>query len=112
MSINYSNYEFTDPISANNWYPLPQAGIYAVQIYSVYVKPRIYRVIYFGQTHDFAERGIIDSHHKLDCFLRNAGTIDGIYISTYAMPNSTEYQRKTIESQLIREWKPECNDQI
>jgi hypothetical protein len=66
--------------------------------------------IYFGQTGNFAERGFIKSHEKYKDWIREVAEEENIFIAIYPMLGSTEEERKTIETELIDQYQPACND--
>jgi len=61
-----------------------------------------YSVLYIGQTGDLSER--FDNHHKQTCFDRNGKT----HIIVY--PEPTESSRLNIETDLVHNYNPICND--
>ncbi len=61
-----------------------------------------YSVIYIGQTSDLSKR--FENHHKQACFDRNGKSHIALY------PVSGESRRFDIETDLLRSYKPVCND--
>jgi len=61
-----------------------------------------FRLLYIGQTSDISER--FYNHHKQACFDQNGKTHIGIY------PESSESNRFAIETDLVRNYNPICND--
>lgn len=61
-------------------------------------------VLYVGQTGDLSER--FDNHHQKPCFDRNGKTHIAVLIE------GTENRRLQIEQDLIRNYRPNCNDTI
>ena len=61
-----------------------------------------FTILYIGQTNDLSER--FDNHHKQACFDRNNKT----HIAIHA--ESSEPRRFTIETDLVRNYSPTCND--
>ncbi|MFC1532258.1 GIY-YIG nuclease family protein [Thermodesulfobacteriota bacterium] len=59
-------------------------------------------VLYIGQTGDLSER--FDHHHKKSCFDRNRKTHIAVLVE------SAELNRRNIESDLIRNYIPYCNN--
>lgn len=108
MSINFSSYAFSEPILLINWEPPYKAGIYAILKYASSCKPKPYRSLYFGQSSNMSERGF-SNHHARDCWIRNAGGENQLYIATYLMPNSTDQERIKVEAKLIADYQPVCN---
>lgn len=61
-----------------------------------------YSIIYIGQTGDLSER--FDDHHKSSCFSKyNANSI-------CIFPEENEQRRLDIESDLLDNYSPPCND--
>ena len=110
MPIRFYDIDFSEPELLSNWNPTNQAGIYAIMIPNQFGRPMPFTPIYFGESENMSERGFL-FHHKRSCWLRQASNNENnLFISTYLMPNSTEEQRKNIESRLIAKYKPHCND--
>jgi hypothetical protein len=61
-----------------------------------------HQFIYIGQTEDYSTR--FDDHHKAGCFARNGATC----ICT--LLEDDEDIRFAIETDLIRQFAPPCND--
>ncbi|MEW8508333.1 MAG: hypothetical protein AB2598_16685 [Candidatus Thiodiazotropha sp.] len=61
-----------------------------------------FSILYIGQTGDLSER--FDNHHKRPCFDRNGKTHIGIHLE------SAESRRFDIETDLVRNYSPVCND--
>ncbi|GMR16307.1 MAG: hypothetical protein BMS9Abin31_0631 [Gammaproteobacteria bacterium] len=61
-----------------------------------------YSVIYIGQTSDLSKR--FENHHQQECFDRNGKSHIAVY------PVSGESRRFDIETDLLRSYKPVCND--
>ena len=61
-----------------------------------------FSVLYIGQTGDLSER--FDNHHKRPCFDRHSKTHIGIH------PVSSKSHRFDIETDLVRNYSPVCND--
>ncbi len=59
--------------------------------------------IYFGQTGDLSAR--FEDHHRQLCFARNGANCIGIHL------DGDETSRRAKETDLIRRWKPTCNQQ-
>jgi predicted GIY-YIG superfamily endonuclease len=74
---------------------------------AVYVMSRInennrYQIIYVGQTGDLSDRPL--NHHKTDCFDKHRA--DKLLIRS----ESSEDKRFKIETDLVRNYNPQCND--
>jgi len=110
MNIVYGNYQFDGPHPIKSFRPLYRAGIYAIMLFDSRITPMPYNILYFGESGNLSERDFNTSHHKYNCWLRYAGSIENLYIGVHLMPNSTEQQRCTLESELINMYSPVCND--
>jgi hypothetical protein len=109
MSINYDNVQFSEPIRLNDWEPPFRAGLYAILFPDQTITPKPFAVVYFGESGNMSERGFA-SHHKRACWISRSGNVNNLWIATYLMPNSTEEERRIIESRLISKYRPPCND--
>ena len=109
MSINYEGYLFTDPIWTGIWAPPRVAGLYAILVPDQSIVPLHYRVIYFGETGDFSERGFIINHNKYACWIKESGSEHYLYISIFPQAVLTPEQRKAAEAVLIAKYRPACN---
>ena len=72
-------------------------------IFAKETEPRRFWPIYIGQTENLAES--FEDHHKKECVKNNGAT----HIHAHKSTNN-EAIRKAEESDLIRKWKPLCND--
>ncbi len=106
MPITWGGTTFTTPIRITTWEAPYGAAVYAISIRTDSSFPPIY----FGESGNLDERGFIRNHHSYQCWLREAGSEQDIYISVYSMPNSTEEERRRIEQRLIDQYHPVCND--
>ncbi len=107
MAIKWSSYEFTTPELLNSWTPSSGGGIYAITFRPDYKNnPNTYRCVYFGRTNDFEDRGIGDSHHAFECWVKNAGE-NRLYISIHKESDDDERIRK--EGKLIDDNPTACN---
>ena len=111
MSIKWGEVDFDGPYAITKWDPPYRAGVYAIMIQQdPKNEPNTYTIIYFGVSGNMNERGFYKAHHKYDCWSKKAGSDDNIFIGVYLMSNSTPEQRKDVESKLISQYKPSCND--
>jgi len=111
MSIKWGDIEFEGPYPITDWKPPYRAAVYAIMMKpDPKSKPRIYRILYFGESSNLSERGFYRSHHKYDCWVRKSGSENNLYIGIYRMPNSTADQRQKVEARLIEQYHPVCND--
>lgn len=111
MSIKWGNVAFDGPYPITDWDPPYRAAVYAIMMKPDPAnRPKTYRILYFGESENLSERGFYRSHHKYDCWLEEAGSDSNLYIGIHLMPNSTKEERTAVESALIDEYQPTCND--
>jgi len=111
MSITWGNVEFDGPFAITNWDPPYRAAVYAIMMKpNSKNKPHTYRILYFGESSNLSERGFYRSHHKYNCWIREASSESNLYIGIDLMPDSTAEEREKIESTLITQYNPVCND--
>ncbi|MBX9962855.1 MAG: hypothetical protein K2Y35_07370 [Burkholderiales bacterium] len=110
MTIKFSDVVFEEPVLAWLWTPPRIGGLYAILVPDSRCSPRPFRPIYFGETEDFAGRGFLEGHHKYHSWVRQAGSGFGLYVAIFRWPEATKAQRTGVESMLIRNYRPECNE--
>jgi len=106
--IFFNNLRFSEPILFRWASPLAWSGLYAVLVFDPACSPRPYRVIYFGQGGDLSSR-VTTAHEKYSAWYAAAGGHANLYVAFHWLPTSTESQRVSAESALVREYKPQCN---
>jgi len=109
MSVNINNYEFSNPVKMDDFEYAEKKGIYII-LYEKY-KENL-NMAYIGQSDNLAERGLPWNHTKIDKFKELAGKKNNLYISFHNMPHSTPNTRQEIERELIKEYKPPCNEYL
>jgi len=110
LNMIFDKYEFSEPFKITKWEPSESRGLYVILVPDLDVEGLPLRPIYFGQSENFAERGFLKSHHKHEDWIKEAREIDNLFIAIYPMPESTEEERQAIESKLINQYHPVCND--
>ena len=111
VSIEWGDVSFEGPYPIIDWEPPYSDAVYAMMIKpDPKNKPDTYRILYFGESSNLSERGFYRSHHKYDCWLQHAGSESNLYIGIHRMPNSTVEERRKVESKLIEQYHPACND--
>lgn len=111
MTIKWGEISFEGPYPATSWIPPRKAAVYAIMIKpDPKNKPQTYRILYFGESGNLSERGFWKSHHKYECFIKEAGSESNLYIGFHAMPGSTEDQRREIEKKLNDQYNSNCKD--
>lgn len=102
VKLDIGGYKFIDPEKFADWTPPNKAGVYAILANNT--------KIYIGQSGNLSDRGFFRNHHRYNCWIRQTGgSEDKLYISVHLMPDSTESDRKKIESELINKLDPICN---
>jgi hypothetical protein len=109
LTIQWGNITFDGPYRITTWDPPYRAAVYAI-MYKQDPNSNTYYIIYFGESSNLSDRGFYRSHHKFQCWLRAAGSESNIYIGIYQMPNSSPEERRRVESALINQYNPRCND--
>lgn len=106
-----SNVRFSEPTSFR-FAILPRlSGLYAILVYDITWRPRLYRPIYFGQAEDGFER-VTSSHEKFADWCKAANGAQNLFVSYCSMIGSTEDTRVAVESGLIAHYSPVCNKQF
>jgi len=107
VSITVANVKFTGLIPIDDWEPTEDAGLYIIMTQRDPTnKPDYYSTLYVGQSGDFSDRGFVDNHHKYDCWKEHANSDSGIHIGIHKMPGSTNEERESLESKIIKERNP------
>src|ERR1700730_6264293 len=102
--IHFQGRRFSEPTPLGFVTVPKQPGVYAILVSDNNWKPRPYRVLYFGKAVDLSAR-VCSSHEKHGEWGRCAagGTL---YVAWHAIPGSTEFQRATLEENLIKHFSP------
>lgn len=108
MNITFDNHEFSKPTRIAKWEPPKVAGLYVILKHDLSSGPMPLMPIYFGQTRNFAEQGLLKSHEICN-WTKEAESEDGVFIAIYIMLGSIEEERKTMEAELIAKYRPVCN---
>lgn len=105
--IRFLDSYFSEPTALGAaWLPM-LPGLYAILVLDLSRTPRPYRPIYFGKAEDLAAR-VVRSHEKCDEWRRAAGT-GTLYVAYDSMPNTSNWERASVEERLIKYYAPECN---
>lgn len=109
MTITWGNTRFSEPELLSTWDPPLRAAVYAIMMRpDPQGNPTSYRILYFGESGNLSERGFA-SHHKLQCWKDHTDSEANLYVGVHPMPESTEEQRRKIESDLVSQYNPVCN---
>ena len=108
MNIILDYHEFSKPTRIADWEPPKAAGLYVILKVDLSRSPMPFKSIYFGQTSNFAERGLLKSH-EIYKWVKEAESEEGVFIAIYIMRGSIEEERKAMEAELIAKYQPVCN---
>lgn len=107
MTISIGKYNFEGSYQFKLFNPKNVQGIYAILIPGS--TPGKYLLIYIGQSSDFSNRGIDNTHHAYSCWIKQAKTEQNLFVAFLNLTGYSEQQRKNIEEELIAEFQPTCN---
>ena len=111
MTITWGDTIFEGPFPATSWDPPRKAAVYAIMMKpDPKNKPDTFRILYFGESGNLNDRGFWKSHHKYDCFIKEASSESNLYIGIHLMPNSTTTEREEVEKKLNDQYNPRCKD--
>jgi len=108
MNIIFDNHEFSKPRRIAKWEPPKASGLYVILKPDLSSSPIPLKPIYFGQSRNFAELGLLKSHEICN-WVKETEAEDGVFIAIYIMLGSIEEERKTMEAELIAKYQPACN---
>jgi len=107
--ILFGNVSFTEPARFEFFLPpFGSGGLYAIMVPDNSAKPRSFRAVYFGESGDLAKRVCL-THEKYVDWVKEAGTAHDLYVSFHAMSGSKD-ERVALESRLVAQYQPACND--
>lgn len=95
---------FDGPQPIGTWTPLARAGVYCVIVAE--------RVVYVGQSSNFAEQAFPDARQGGAGWLAIADCGSDVYIAACWMPRSSEEEREALRRELIGLYHPECNQLV
>jgi hypothetical protein len=102
--IKFSDLAFAGPKLLGFGPSYSFAGLYAIMVIDMKWRPLPYRVIYFGEAGNMADR--LANHEKRESWKRAAGG-SVLFVAVRAI--SVESARKAAEERLIGHYSPECN---
>jgi hypothetical protein len=113
--IYFGEYQFSEPeliaaglLGLSSLMGTP--GLYAIMIADPYVNPRPFRILYIGESGNVQLRATRE-HENYEAWQR-AGGQQPLYRAFHFMANSTELQRRMVESELIAKYRPPCNERL
>lgn len=102
--IHLDGISFSKPFPIGEWDPPKKAALYLI------LTKDDGRIIYVGESGNLEDREFWKEHHKYNCWLRVAGAEKNLAIAFHPMLNSTQDQRKELESNFVRKLHPPCSD--
>lgn len=100
--------EFSEPRRFQNGMFPPAPGIYAILVPDFAARPRKFREIYFGQTHD-ANMRIRNSHERFSDWADTAYGVGNLFAAFCLMRRSSEWERCVLERKLTDFYHPVCD---
>lgn len=105
MTIQILQYEFLGPVKLSEWGP-PMAEV----IYLILRRTKdTFEIIYAGESGKTDETGFFTKNDRFGCWVQNAGTEQGLYLSIYPMWDSKQEDRKRVLEKIIQGYRPKCN---
>ena len=84
-------------------------GLYVILAFDATYRPWPYRALYFGESENIRSRATT-SHENYESWRREGG--DLLYLAFHEMPGSQQNKRQAIESGLITQYNPPCNQRL
>jgi hypothetical protein len=106
--IRFNNRVFTEPMPFSLARPPVSSGVYAILAPDASFRPRPFRVIYFGESHNFSHC-ITGSHERFSDWTLQADGAANLYVAFCPTPLLRELQRRWVENDLIVRYRPACN---
>jgi hypothetical protein len=107
--IYFANYQFSEPELINDWATEERAGIYVILVPDPKAKSQSHKAVFFGESDNLSDSSSIKSHQSFDCWVREAASVDNLYIATFGMPDSPSELRQGIVAFLVKYYHPACN---
>jgi hypothetical protein len=114
--IVFNNFKFSEPatlVSAPTLADqlIAQPGLYVVLVYDLAWSPRPFRPLYFGESDNINSRAS-GTHENHSAWCREAGTHTPLYRALCPLPGWSKTQRQQMESALIANYNPPCNQKL
>lgn len=104
MGITISGTVFDGPYPLSGWDAPGEPAVYCV----LYKQAASWHLVYVGES-DNLDAKSISSHPKRGCWIDKAGSESDLYIAIYPVPDSTQRQRRGMETMIKIENEPPCN---
>lgn len=108
VGIRFNNRIFREPVPLSLALVPVSSGIYAILVADASCRPRPFRVIYFGECHNFSQR-VTGDHEHFNDWAAEAGGAANLHVAFCPTPLLREQQRRWIEHDLIARYRPTCN---
>ncbi len=110
LEITYGNTTFSGVEQLGSWTPPGGPCVYCVLMRpKPEQEPTNFKVIYFGDHEDLADRDFYGNHPKLRCWISEGGRLDQLFIGFCQLPNSSMADRKQRVLDLVDAIRPICN---
>lgn len=113
MSISWGKrqrFKFNPGGTLNEWAPPMLPAVYAITYKQDPTnKPKAHTVLFFGQADDLSQQAARSHNHVLDFWANNGGNDSELFVFVLAMPDSTRWERSSVQEQLVSEYNPDCN---
>jgi hypothetical protein len=106
--IRFNNSIFTEPVPFSLALPPVSSGIYAILAPDASCRPRPFRVVYFGESDDFAQC-VTSEHERFNEWATEAGGVANLYTAFCPTPLLKGEQRRWVEYDLVARYRPVCN---
>ena len=96
------------PIKLDEWGP-PMEKV----VYLIFSRTKdSFNIIYAGDCDKTEEKNFFTNNSDFQCWIKNAGSEDSLYLAILPMFESSESQRKGIVSKIRLRYHPPCNKEL
>jgi hypothetical protein len=103
------DFDFDGPYQIATWTPPHENGIYALLRRLAGEGGETYMPVYLDQCDDLANCDFTVADRHFFCSMKEAGSIESLYIAVYYMPGATRFTRQLFKEALLAECHPACN---
>lgn len=106
-----NRYRFMSVGNLDQWKPIGGEVVYAVTYKADAVSnPKKHTVVFFGETSDLAFQAEMIRNGHQQWWKERGGTRDELFLFIHEMPGSSQYERSTVQKQLIADYDPQGNN--
>jgi hypothetical protein len=115
MSIRLLSYDFDGPTPLSVWRPPERPSVFAILVFEPFRwlyssdLTQTFEPIYVGRWRELRSAGFPSSHRWFPQWVRQAGSVDDLYIAVRAMPYASDTERGALADRLVRSYEPVCN---